>query len=272
MLKIFNDEIIITDSKNKAFGYTLPAHEEIESHRIQKALFENKKSLIESCPFVVDINQNSCEITKLRLWIELLKHSYYKNIATKELETLPNIDINIKCGNSLTSHFEIQEYDKDKNPQKGTFAWLKQKDSIFSKNFKEKLLRYNQLVQIYKEKLGDKQDIDKEIDSLKAYFKKTLLDNSHIAQSLEKNLKKFVNDYGDECFDMETPFGMEMIKIIREKNAKKKGFKFQPTLDESEPTPRAKTKANKIFIKFSLNLPTISLIKIRSFLLSRKAP
>ena len=41
----------------------------------------------------------------MRLWIELLKNAYYKNAT--ELETLPNIDINIKCGNSLVSRFTI---------------------------------------------------------------------------------------------------------------------------------------------------------------------
>lgn len=41
----------------------------------------------------------------MRLWIELLRTAYYKNAT--ELETLPNIDINIKCGNSLVSRFAI---------------------------------------------------------------------------------------------------------------------------------------------------------------------
>src|SRR5690606_7600264 len=47
----------------------------------------------------------SGKICRLRLWIELLKNAYYKNAT--ELETLPNIDINIKCGNSLVSRFAI---------------------------------------------------------------------------------------------------------------------------------------------------------------------
>lgn len=231
-LELQNDEFVIRDSHNALFAYTLPAHEDIESHKIQKALFHNKRTLIESCLFGVDINPNSCEITKLRLWIELLKYSYYKDIQNKRLETLPNIDINIKCGNSLISHFDIYEYDEQQNPQRGTFAWLKKQDSTFSKNFKEKLLRYNELVQIYKEKLGNKQDIDKEIHSLKTFFKNTLLNNGYTMESLEKNLGVFVRTYGDECFDMETPFGMEMIRIIRKKN-----LKFQPTLEELEPKP-----------------------------------
>ncbi|WP_237022023.1 Eco57I restriction-modification methylase domain-containing protein [Helicobacter cinaedi] len=112
-LRLENDEILIQDSNNTLHTYQTPAHQNIESHIIQKALFHNKRILIESCLFGVDINPNSCEITKLRLWIELLKYSFYifdsngKN--TGDLETLPNIDINIKCGNSLTSYMPISE-------------------------------------------------------------------------------------------------------------------------------------------------------------------
>ncbi|MDU9772803.1 class I SAM-dependent DNA methyltransferase, partial [Helicobacter pylori] len=103
-LKLENDEIIIHTPENKIFNYTIPHRENDSHHQIQKELFELKKSIIENCLFGVDINPNSCEITKLRLWIELLKYSYYifengKN--TNVLETLPNIDINIKCANSL---------------------------------------------------------------------------------------------------------------------------------------------------------------------------
>ena len=46
-------------------------------------------------------------ICQLRLWIELLKNAYYIQGQTGVLETLPNIDINIKCGNSLISRFKL---------------------------------------------------------------------------------------------------------------------------------------------------------------------
>lgn len=110
-LELENDEILIKIS-NKAFIYKRPSSEQEKSHHIQKELFELKKDIIENCLFGVDINPNSCEITKLRLWIELLKYSYYifedgKN--TNALETLPNIDINIKCGNSLISRFALKD-------------------------------------------------------------------------------------------------------------------------------------------------------------------
>lgn len=97
-----NDEIIIVDEDGNLFQYN-PAHK--ESQRVQETIFHEKQHIIENCLFGVDINPNSVQICRLRLWIELLKSAYYKN--PEELETLPNIDINIKCGNSLISRFDV---------------------------------------------------------------------------------------------------------------------------------------------------------------------
>jgi len=101
-IEVINDELIITDDEGELFDYTPTKN---ESKRVQEALFHEKQTLIERCLFGVDINPNSVKICRLRLWIELLKNAYYKNDT--ELETLPNIDINIKCGNSLISRFPI---------------------------------------------------------------------------------------------------------------------------------------------------------------------
>lgn len=101
-VEVVNDELIITDEEGELFEYN-PTNK--ESQRIQETLFHEKQTIIENCLFGVDINTNSVKICRLRLWIELLKNAYYKNAA--ELETLPNIDINIKCGNSLVSRFAI---------------------------------------------------------------------------------------------------------------------------------------------------------------------
>ncbi|MCI5968857.1 Eco57I restriction-modification methylase domain-containing protein [Helicobacter sp.] len=106
-LKIENDTL------KQGFHYKRPKSEEEQNHKNQKALFTLKRQIIESCLFGVDINPISCKIARLRLWIELLKNSYYifengkldSNIH--KLETLPNIDINIKCGNALTSYLPI---------------------------------------------------------------------------------------------------------------------------------------------------------------------
>lgn len=98
------DELIITDDDGEYFNYKPKCS---ESQRVQEAIFNEKKSIIESCLFGVDINPNSVKICRLRLWIELLKHAYYRNDGY--LETLPNIDINIKQGNSVISRFLLDE-------------------------------------------------------------------------------------------------------------------------------------------------------------------
>lgn len=101
-IEVVNDELIITDEDGEFYEYN-PKNK--ESQRVQEAIFNEKQLIIENSLFGVDINPNSVKICRLRLWIELLKNAYYKN--ENELETLPNIDINIKCGNSLVSRFGL---------------------------------------------------------------------------------------------------------------------------------------------------------------------
>ncbi|MFP6115040.1 Eco57I restriction-modification methylase domain-containing protein [Helicobacter pylori] len=185
-LELENDEIIIhmptPTQKDKIFNYKKPDKEN-NLHHIQKELFELKKSIIENCLFGVDINPNSCEITKLRLWIELLKYSYYifengKN--TNALETLPNIDINIKCANSLISRFNLND-DLKKIP-----------------NIKQKIQEYKDLVAQYKDPNSlyplNKADLINKIQDLKNTFSLTLKDpktKAELEKAIEKHIKKY---------------------------------------------------------------------------------
>ncbi|MBK9283048.1 MAG: Eco57I restriction-modification methylase domain-containing protein [Sphingobacteriaceae bacterium] len=109
-VKIENDELIVTYNDNtEIFEYSVTTNSITkETQRVQKTLFHEKESIIENSLFGVDINPNSVKICRLRLWIELLKNAYYTEESKfTELETLPNIDINIKCGNSLISRFPL---------------------------------------------------------------------------------------------------------------------------------------------------------------------
>ena len=105
-IEVVNDELIITDENNDPFTYR---YNDLRSQTVQQTLFHEKQTLIENCLFGVDINPNSVKICRLRLWIELLKNAYYKPATdgSLQLETLPNIDINIKTGNSLISRFAL---------------------------------------------------------------------------------------------------------------------------------------------------------------------
>ncbi|MGL2854917.1 Eco57I restriction-modification methylase domain-containing protein [Helicobacter pylori] len=188
-LKLENDEIIIHTPEDKVFKYTIPHSENDPHHQIQKELFELKKSIIENCLFGVDINPNSCEITKLRLWIELLKYSYYifeEGKNTNNLETLPNIDINIKCANSLISRFNLND-DLKKIP-----------------NIKKKIQEYKDLVAQYKDPNPlyplNKQDLINKIQDLKNTFSLTLKDPKTKAE-LEKAIEKHITNYNDFALD-----------------------------------------------------------------------
>lgn len=100
-----DDELVVTD----ADGELRYNPNDSESQLVQETLFEEKRTIIENCLFGVDINPNSAEICQLRLWIELLKNAYYikGNDGKRHLQTLPNIDINIKCGNSLVMRYPL---------------------------------------------------------------------------------------------------------------------------------------------------------------------
>ncbi|EKL7534706.1 Eco57I restriction-modification methylase domain-containing protein, partial [Campylobacter coli] len=183
-LEVQNDEILITNHKGEFIKYKRPKTPKDKAHLIQQELFHTKKDIIENNLFGVDINPNSCEITKLRLWIELLKHSFYQSFDDgnyHDLKTLPNIDINIKCGNSLVSYFETG------------------KSLSHYPNIKERINKYKRIVKDYKEGFyTDKSHINQEIKNLKISFK-----NFCFADKFKKEMKGF----NDKCEKYSKKYG-----------------------------------------------------------------
>ncbi|EMJ3013515.1 Eco57I restriction-modification methylase domain-containing protein [Campylobacter coli] len=183
-LEVQNDEILITGRKGEFIKYKRPKTPKDKAHLIQQELFHTKKDIIENNLFGVDINPNSCEITKLRLWIELLKHSFYQSFDDEnyhDLKTLPNIDINIKCGNSLVSYFETG------------------KSLNHYPNIKERMGKYKRIVKDYKEGFyTDKSHINQEIKNLKISFK-----NFCFADKFKKEMKSF----NDKCEKYSKKYG-----------------------------------------------------------------
>ncbi len=247
-LRLENDEIIIHTPTGEIFNYTKAYSENDPHHHIQKELFELKKSIIENCLFGVDINPNSCEITKLRLWIELLKYSYYifeEGKNTNALETLPNIDINIKCGNSLIFNFPLNS--------KLTIGQTLE----FSKNLKAEIKEYKNSVMFYKEGLGEKAKILQNIAKLKSLIINYFIEQHQAKRHLKESLKAFISEYGDGIFDISTAFGMEMLKIARHKD---NNYKFVPTLTKKQPSPIG-VEANKLLIKIKECYETLENLK-----------
>jgi len=203
-INIENDELYITDENGHLIVYK---HENTESARVQHTLFHAKQTIIENCLFGVDINPISVKICRLRLWVELLKNAYY----TKEgvFQTLPNIDINIKCGNSLISRFDLQDDLKDA---------FKGKDVKYSFN------EYRDAVNQYKQSNSkkEKKAVLEIIKEVKNNFKSSL--DKKFSNKLTK-LELELNVENDRINNMSL-FGEKITKAEKDRlKVLKKNFK-----------------------------------------------
>lgn len=217
-IEVINDELIITDENGELFEYK-PSNS--ESQRIQETLFHEKQTIIENCLFGVDINPNSVKICSLRLWIELLKNAYYKNKT--ELETLPNIDINIKCGNSLISRYSLDSDLKE--------ALKKTKKSISE---------YKQAVDTYRNASSKEQKRDMEalIEDIKKNFRTEIYSNDPKVKRLQKIQNDFSFTSGQSTLFEETPKDRKIRK--------QKLDDLQGEIDKLE-TEIEEIKSNKVY-------------------------
>jgi hypothetical protein len=212
--RVENDELIIEDEdEGGIFEYGLSKQGTIipEKQAVQEAIFHEKQTIIENCLFGVDINANSVKICRLRLWIELLKHAYYhpsrthaaplppeggtanaqssqtENVAELELQTLPNIDINIKAGNSLISRFGLNA--SLKSALKGT-NW--------------KIGDYRKFVNDYKnaQNKDDKNSLKELIDQIKKDFRTEITRDNPKQRKLNKLSQQLYDKYtGNKLFE-----------------------------------------------------------------------
>lgn len=226
-ITIENDELIIT-SDDHFFEYNF---RDMESQRVQETLFHEKEAIIENCLFGVDINPKSVMICRLRLWVELLKNAYYRR-GSEELETLPNIDINIKCGNSLVSRFAVTG-----NPN------ILPGDR---KKLKELTEKYRRHVFEYKLSPANKSQLRKVIDNLKHDLETFGLPNDKDLMALwkakdelaqlslfgfDKKEQEFRQKLHEKVADLERRFEEKQRLVYS--NAFEWRFEFPEVLDEN---------------------------------------
>lgn len=137
---VINDELVIQDMSGNNFVYQTGNQ---QSEQVQKAIFSQKRHILENSLFAVDINPSSVNICRLRLWIELLKSSYYYQDTDTDqpvLTTLPNIDINIKVGDSLLHKFDFDyEFDMRKTDFKDYLSLVKDYKDTNNKRIKAEI-------------------------------------------------------------------------------------------------------------------------------------
>ena len=194
-IEIENDELIVSDSDGVPFVY-IPGND--ETQRIQEALFNEKRKIIENCLFGVDLNPNAVNICRLRLWIELLKNAYYTKVSGySELETLPNIDINIKVGNSLVHRFDLKQ----------DISEILKKNDISISQYKDAVTRY---------KNAHSKDEKRELEEMLSTIKSNL--RTQISQNDPKVLRK--TQFERELNDLIAPKLFEISKKEQMQQAK----------------------------------------------------
>ena len=224
-IDIVNDELIVTDEDGVPFTYNPKSK---ESQRVQETLFHEKQTIIENCLFGVDINPNSVKICRLRLWIELLKNAYYRNET--ELETLPNIDINIKCGNSLIARF-------------GLDADLKEALKKSNKSIAD----YKNAVKTYHNASSkeEKKSMEEFIISVKQNFSSEIRLNDPLKTKLQKLSSELYHRFtGTFLFEPETPYGKSEKELEKKRKAEKE--KLEKEIDKIE-KHFEEVKNNKIY-------------------------
>ncbi len=197
-VEVKNDELhIYRNNESNLFTYSL---KDQVSQRIQETIFREKQTIIENCLFGVDINPKSVSICQLRLWIELLKNTFFTSESNfTELETLPNLDINIFSGDSLVGRFPLQVTgDIVKNPIE-----------------QFRICRHD----YYKERSSEqKQLIRTELDDLKKRISKGLSDRGDVwdndIQKIKTELfqKYKIKDKDDQAVQVTLDFG-EVITL-----------------------------------------------------------
>ncbi|WP_461256368.1 DUF7149 domain-containing protein [Treponema sp. R80B11-R83G3] len=173
-ISVTNDELDILDKETgKPFEYN---YKNPDKQRLQETLFREKRQLIENSLFGVDINRNSIKICRLRLWIELLKSAYYtKESKFTELETLPNLELNIKSGNSLITRFDL-DIDLSEVLKSLDFSVQDYKTTVL--NYKNSSNKEAQ------------EDLDNKIEKIKNSFRANI-------KNLDKNYKRKINLRGE---------------------------------------------------------------------------
>ena len=183
-ITVEDDVLTVRDGNGNPFVYDKNNN---ESREVQETLFNEKRIIIENCLFGVDVNSKAVHICQLRLWIELLKNAYYKNGV---METLPNIDINIKVGNSLMSKINF----------------VIGKKAQTDKDTGKIINKYKELVQKYKS-VSDKSE--------KKLLLKELRDTKDQVHGLYEQISFFTET--DSTFDSAFEWAFEFPEILDEK-------------------------------------------------------
>lgn len=202
-IEVHDDVLCVYDALSRRYRYDKSS---VASAKIQMTLFNEKRIIIENCLFGVDLNPKAVAICRLRLWIELLKNAYYNSDGV--METLPNIDINIKPGNSLVNKINF-------NIGLKIGAVNTNLDDITIKNINS----YRKLVNEYKSESDKdrKHHITRQIDLIKESLKNEFVQYVYRPTSNNELTLDFGNPLFESIYNNSFEWAIEFPEILDNK-------------------------------------------------------
>jgi len=167
-----------------------------------------RRLILKNNLFGVDINPNAIEIAKLRLWLWLV--TVYN---PDKVKPLPNIDFNLRVGNSLIGFVDIVKFRDHKltlddyfNTEESLNYWLRKREETITKYTDDEEIQTNVL--------------KKEIDRIDIKIKSVL--DKNLYQEIVKNEKLSVEEFRR----IQTPFhwGFEFFNIFNCSTIEERGF------------------------------------------------
>lgn len=185
-----------------AFDEFIEQYKKIENQPLFE--FERRKLILQNNLYGVDIDEKAVEITKLNLLVKCLENGASLDLSGKKI--LPNIKLNIRCGNSLvSSNLSTDSFDLFSNQHVDTINKLLELHKLFKySNDDNKYSIYND-IEIEEFKLNSILNKDLE-------YKYNLSDikpfNYHIA------FPEVFKDGGFDCVIGNPPWGANIDSIL----------------------------------------------------------
>jgi len=111
-LGMLNEIVKARDNVSAYISINKNAKEKWDMYTLDRSMYEMKKETIKNSIFAADIEPSAVDISRLRLWLSLvIDDEIDPNTddtlhANRQPHTLPNLECNILCGNSLIDEFK----------------------------------------------------------------------------------------------------------------------------------------------------------------------
>lgn len=185
-----------------AFDEFIEQYKRIENQPLFE--FERRKLILQNNLYGVDIDEKAVEITKLNLLVKCLENGASLDLSGKKI--LPNIKLNIRCGNSLvSSNLSTDSFDLFSNQHVDTINKLLELHKLFKYSNDDNKYSIYKDIEIEEFKLNSILNKDLEYKYNLSYIKPF---NYHIA------FPEVFKDGGFDCVIGNPPWGANIDAIL----------------------------------------------------------